>query len=82
MWILKVTLWKNYHNVMRKRKGSLKSDTPKDNLPKGSIKKKANEHRVTSTGGNSPQLLAKTPKGEKVDIQALVFPLWAPLCLL
>ena len=67
---------------MRKRKGSMKSDTPKDNLPKGSIKKKAKENQSVFYGNQNTGLLAKTPKEQTVDIQALVFPLWAPLCLM
>lgn len=46
------------------------------------LKKKASENLHTPTGGKKSLTLAETPKSVKVDIQALVLPLWAPLCLL
>ncbi|RGR64829.1 hypothetical protein [Agathobacter rectalis] len=59
--------------------------SPKDNLPKGSIKKPVRE-QLGEIAGVSGKTIDRVEtiltKGTKEDIQVLVLPLWAPLCLL
>ena len=59
--------------------------SPKDNLPKGSIKKPVRE-QLGEIAGVSGKTIDRVEtiltKGTTEDIQVLVLPLWAPLCLL